>query len=78
MVFQFELSKVKGPPEIVNSVEDVAAESVTWPVGSCERDTPTWAVLSTVSAIVKDKLSTNILVVPISKVWKDAVVDFSA
>ena len=25
MVLQFELSKVKGPPEIVNSVEDVAA-----------------------------------------------------
>ena len=82
LVFQFESLKDKGPPAILNSAEEVDALTITGVVGCWERDTPTWAVLLTVSevvsAIVKDKLSTKILVVPISKVWKDAVVVCSA
>ena len=34
MVFQFELSKVKGSPEIVKLVEEVVALTTTCAVGS--------------------------------------------
>ena len=82
LVFQFESSKVKDPSEIINSAEEVDALTITGSVGCWERDTPTWAVLlsvwEVVSAIVKDELSTKILAVSISKVWKEAVVDCSA